>query len=357
MVASGSDRASPNTFNYVIGHDLDLSSDIITKGNVRVQGEVFGNIRCGSLVIDENARVSEDVHCESVDISGEVGGSICCGNGVLKSTSRTDVDLYCKDWRSIRVERGAQIGGRTLASDRLEHNALSLMRKLARRPRQRFSLDQLAKEILLKDGLAFEYEGIIFPTTFGLLELRRHTFSAHSISSYLRLPYRKAQDLSESVRCDLNSSHNATNRAVPENFNPPASSFIGPDVTVSCNIESKGCVQIEGTVQGNIKCGSLMIGKKAIVLGSVVAETVIINGTVSGPIQCDVVMLKNGGRFHDCVLAKSLKVDEGAEFDCVMERRDDLWLLTSSRKTSLENQNPASHSTDQYLFSDLLQAA
>ncbi len=333
MGSSGLDHASPNTFNCVIGHDLDLSSDIVIKGNVRVQGEVFGNIRCGSLVIDENARVSGDVHCESVDISGEVGGSICCVNGVLKSTSRTDVDLYYKDWRSIRIERGAQIGGRTFTSDRLKHNALSLMRKLARRPRQRFSLDQLAKEILLKDGLAFEYEGIIFPTTFGLLELRRHTFSAHAISSYLRLPYRKAQDL------------------------PPASSLIGSDVTVSCNIESKGCVQIEGTVQGNIKCGSLMIGKKAIVLGSVVAETVIINGTVSGPIQCDVVMLKNGGRFHDCVLAKSLKVDEGAEFDCVMERRDDLWLLTSSRKTSLENQNPASHSTDQYLFSDLLHAA
>ena len=333
MGSSGLDHASPNTFNCVIGHDLDLSSDIVTKGNVRVQSEVLGNIRCGSLVIDENARVSGDVHCESVDISGEVGGSICCGNGVLKSTSRTDVDLHCKDWRSIRIERGAQIGGRTLASDRLKHNALSLMRKLARRPRQRFALDQLDKEILLKDGLAFEYEGIIFPTTFGLLKLHRHTFSAHAISSYLRLPYRKAQDL------------------------PPASSLIGSDVTVSCNIESKGCVQIEGTVQGNIKCGSLMIGKKAIVLGSVVAETVIINGTVSGPIQCDVVMLKNGGRFHDCVLAKSLKVDEGAEFDCVMERRDDLWLLTSSRKTSLENQNPASHSTDQYLFSDLLHAA
>ena len=154
MVASGSDRASPNTFNCVIGHDLKLSSDIVIKGNVRVQGEVLGNIRCGSLVIDENARVSGEVHCESVDISGEVGGSICCGNGVLKSTSRTDVDLYCKDWRSIRVERGAQIGGRILASDRLEHNALSLMRKLARRPRQRFALDQLAKEILLKNNLS-----------------------------------------------------------------------------------------------------------------------------------------------------------------------------------------------------------
>ena len=49
-------------------------------------------------------------------------------------------------------------------------------------------------------------------------------------------------------------------------------SFIGEDLTVEGNVISKGEVQLEGEVKGDVNCTSLVIGDKALVEGGVVAE-------------------------------------------------------------------------------------
>jgi hypothetical protein len=62
-------------------------------------------------------------------------------------------------------------------------------------------------------------------------------------------------------------------------------SIIGEDLTISGNVTSKGEIQVDGEIQGDIHCGSLLLGDKSQVMGNVMAEDVVVRGRVVGSIR------------------------------------------------------------------------
>jgi cytoskeletal protein CcmA (bactofilin family) len=94
-----------------------------------------------------------------------------------------------------------------------------------------------------------------------------------------------------------------------------APSVIGAGVTVTGNLVSAGDVEIEGEVQGDIRCKSVLIGDKARVAGEVAAEDVVVLGRVDGAIRGELVMLKTGSRVDADLYYTSLVVHQGAIFD------------------------------------------
>src|SRR5215468_7575095 len=62
-------------------------------------------------------------------------------------------------------------------------------------------------------------------------------------------------------------------------------SIIGEDLTITGNVTSKGEVQVDGEIQGDIHCGSLLLGDKAQVIGSVIAEDIVVRGRVVGSVR------------------------------------------------------------------------
>ena len=62
-------------------------------------------------------------------------------------------------------------------------------------------------------------------------------------------------------------------------------SIIGEDLSISGNVTSKGEIQVDGEIQGDIHCGSLLLGDKSQVVGGVVAEDVVVRGRVVGSIR------------------------------------------------------------------------
>ena len=57
-------------------------------------------------------------------------------------------------------------------------------------------------------------------------------------------------------------------------------SIIGEDLTIRGNVTSKGEIQIDGEIEGDIRCSSLLLGDKSKVTGGVVAEDVIVRGHI-----------------------------------------------------------------------------
>ncbi|MBL1234323.1 MAG: polymer-forming cytoskeletal protein, partial [Rhodobiaceae bacterium] len=57
-----------------------------------------------------------------------------------------------------------------------------------------------------------------------------------------------------------------------------APSIISADLIVEGNLIASGDIQIDGTVQGNVRSVSLTIGEKATINGEVVAEDMIVRG-------------------------------------------------------------------------------
>jgi cytoskeletal protein CcmA (bactofilin family) len=64
-----------------------------------------------------------------------------------------------------------------------------------------------------------------------------------------------------------------------------------------------------------VHCTSLVISSNAQVVGSVIAERVVVNGRVEGPIQGGDVVLKSKAHVVGDIRHKSLTIEKGAYFE------------------------------------------
>ena len=74
---------------------------------------------------------------------------------------------------------------------------------------------------------------------------------------------------------------------------PP--SLLSSDLVVNGNLESLGCSN-DGTIDGDVKSGSLTISGTGVVRGTIEADEVTIAGTVTGQIRARHVVLLKGAK-------------------------------------------------------------
>jgi cytoskeletal protein CcmA (bactofilin family) len=80
-------------------------------------------------------------------------------------------------------------------------------------------------------------------------------------------------------------------------------------------VTAEGLVEVNGQIEGEIHCTSLIISRKAHVAGTIQAERVVVDGTVEGPIQGVSVILKSGAHVVGDIHHQSLAIENGAFFD------------------------------------------
>ncbi len=102
-----------------------------------------------------------------------------------------------------------------------------------------------------------------------------------------------------------------------------APSVIGADLTIMGNAESKGEVQIDGVIQGDIHCASLFVGESAQITGGIVAEDVVVRGRVMGSIRGMRVTLQSSSHVEGDIYHQSLAIEQGAFFEGKSRREED----------------------------------
>lgn len=102
-----------------------------------------------------------------------------------------------------------------------------------------------------------------------------------------------------------------------------APSIIGEDLTVTGNIISKGEVQVDGDVQGDVYCATLIVGDRGRVAGAIVAEEVTIHGRINGSINALEVTLESNSHIEGDICHQALKLEHGAFFEGQSRRSDD----------------------------------
>ena len=100
-------------------------------------------------------------------------------------------------------------------------------------------------------------------------------------------------------------------------------SIIGEDLTITGNVTSKGEIQVDGEIQGDIHCGSLLLGDKSQVMGNVIAEDVVVRGRVVGSIRGLRVTLQAQSHVEGDIVHQSLAIEQGAYFEGKSRRSDD----------------------------------
>jgi len=98
-------RTSPS----IIGTNCSLTGDVVSEGEVHVDGKVVGDVRCVTLVIGEEGSVQGEINAETVRVLGSVTGQITSRAVELARTARILGDITHD---SLAVEAGAFVEGR-----------------------------------------------------------------------------------------------------------------------------------------------------------------------------------------------------------------------------------------------------
>lgn len=119
---------------------------------------------------------------------------------------------------------------------------------------------------------------------------------------------------------------------------PSNASVIGPDLVIQGNLSSKGEVQIDGEVQGDIHGTHIIIGENARVTGGIVAEECVIRGHLLGTVRGRRVLLQSTSHVEGDIYHQTMAIEQGAFFEGKSRRTDDplagIALSTQTRETS-----------------------
>ncbi len=106
----------------------------------------------------------------------------------------------------------------------------------------------------------------------------------------------------------------------------PPPSLISADMRLIGDLVSQGEVQIDGTVEGDIRAKSLLVGESADIKGEILADQVRVHGRVDGQIKARSVHLAQTAHVAGDILHESLSIETGAfiEGNCkrMNERRE-----------------------------------
>jgi cytoskeletal protein CcmA (bactofilin family) len=81
------------------------------------------------------------------------------------------------------------------------------------------------------------------------------------------------------------------------------------------NVTAEGLVEVNGQIEGELHCTSLIISRKAQVAAAVEAERVVVDGRVEGPIHGGDVVLKSHAHVVGDIHHQSLSIEKGAFFE------------------------------------------
>ena len=103
---------------------------------------------------------------------------------------------------------------------------------------------------------------------------------------------------------------------------PPAS-ILSADLTVVGNLRTTGDIQVEGTVEGDIRAHLLTVGESATIKGEIVADDIVVNGRVVGRVRGLKVRLTATARVEGDIIHKTIAIESGAHFEGSVQRQDD----------------------------------
>jgi cytoskeletal protein CcmA (bactofilin family) len=96
---------SPDKLNRLV-EGTKIVGDITTDSNIRVDGEIIGNLNCtGKVVIGETALIKGNLTCSEADVEGSIEGDLNVGALlVLRDKSKVSGNIFTS---KIEVHQGA----------------------------------------------------------------------------------------------------------------------------------------------------------------------------------------------------------------------------------------------------------
>ena len=93
-------------------------------------------------------------------------------------------------------------------------------------------------------------------------------------------------------------------------------SLIGANSNFKGDINTKGTLRVDGTMEGNVNADWVILGEKACMKGDVTARGIIVGGRVDGNLRAkEIVEIKSKGQVSGDISTNKLTIIEGGMFD------------------------------------------
>ncbi len=112
----GSSKSEETT---IISRGVKIEGKITSSGNIRIDGEIQGDIFCKSnITIGEDAKVNGQINAIVITIGGKVSGIVRAkDNLILDSKSNLKGDIFTKN---LVIEEGAKFDGKCKTGDSID---------------------------------------------------------------------------------------------------------------------------------------------------------------------------------------------------------------------------------------------
>jgi len=92
-------------------------------------------------------------------------------------------------------------------------------------------------------------------------------------------------------------------------------SVIGSDITIKGDVSATADLHIDGRVEGDIQCASLVQGEASTIQGKIEAETARLAGVVKGSISARELVVLQTARIEGDVHYEALTIEQGASVE------------------------------------------
>jgi cytoskeletal protein CcmA (bactofilin family) len=92
-----------------IGPEMTVTGDIVSTGQVHIDGKVIGDVHCAVLSQGERGQVLGNITADEARLAGLIDGAVDAGALVLEAESRVTGDIL---YQTVSVGAGADVEGR-----------------------------------------------------------------------------------------------------------------------------------------------------------------------------------------------------------------------------------------------------
>lgn len=92
-------------------------------------------------------------------------------------------------------------------------------------------------------------------------------------------------------------------------------SVLGPDIAIGGDLTAIADLHLDGKVDGDIQCATLVQGETSEISGMVVSESAEIAGQIKGSISAETLVILKTARIEGDVTYGTLTIEEGAQVE------------------------------------------
>jgi cytoskeletal protein CcmA (bactofilin family) len=100
-----------------------------------------------------------------------------------------------------------------------------------------------------------------------------------------------------------------------------ALSFIGSEVTIRGNVSGDGDIHLDGTIEGDLACNSLILGSGGRIRGNISATKATLGGSVEGTVDARTLTVEKTARIQGDLAYENVTIETGAQVDGRLTQR------------------------------------